>query len=164
MLKGHTAILIGASDGLFAFEIIDVFEHIFLFEADPNWIEPLNRTFENYKHKITVINKFVSDKTTEKEITLDTYFHNYSNTIDFLQADVEGVACSVLKGAEHILDNNKMKMAIACYHHSTESSEIQKSLNNSGFQISFSKKFVYMWMQKLKEPYFRYGVLYAEKG
>lgn len=163
-VQGHTAILIGASDGLFALEIIDSFQHIFLFESDPNWIEPLKKTFESYQQKITIVNKFVSDKTSDKEITLDTYFYDYNNSIDFLQADVEGAACMILNGAMRILKDNQIELAIACYHTSIESSEIQNILINLNFKISFSKKFVYMWMHDLKEPYFRNGVLYAEKG
>jgi len=162
-IKGHSAVLIGASDGLFALELFDSFQHIFLFESDPKWIEPLKKTFEHCYQKITIVNKFVSDKTSGKEIRLDDYFKDYIYPIDFLQSDVEGTACLVLKGAESILHNNVLKLAIACYHNSTESFEIQKILINSGFKISFSKKFVYMWMHNLKEPYFRNGVLYAQK-
>jgi hypothetical protein len=162
-IHGHTAILIGASDGLFALEIVDSFQHIFLFESDPNWIEPLRKTFEPYQQKVTIVNTFISDKTSDKEMTLDGFFNGYKHSVDFLQADVEGAACAVLKGGEGILRDNQMKIALACYHTYAESSEIQNILVNSGFSISFSKKFVYMWMHDLKEPYFRNGVLYAEK-
>jgi hypothetical protein len=109
------------------------------------------------------VNKFVADKISEGQINLDTYFYDYKYSIDFLQADIEGAACLLLKGAEKILKENKITIALACYHTHSESRDLQKTLENLGYQTWFSNNFVFMWMQKLKEPYIRKGVLYGEK-
>jgi hypothetical protein len=162
-IHGHTAVLIGASDGLFALEIINSFQHIFLFESDKEWIAPLKKTFEMYKEKITIVNSFVSDKIVDEQVTLDGFFENYKNPIDFLQADVEGNAYLLLKGAEKILTENSMKIALACYHTNSESTDLKTFLEKLGYGISFSNKFVFMWMQNLIEPYVRKGVIYGEK-
>lgn len=162
-ISGHTAILIGASDGIFALEIMDYYKHIFLFESDINWIEPLTRTLEQYKNKITIVNKYVSDKLSDTETTLDSYFYDYKYSIDFLQADVEGAAYELLKGGREILEKNNIKLAIACYHYHNEAELIGEILQVMGYKVTFSKRFVYMWMQKLKEPYFRKGILFGDK-
>jgi hypothetical protein len=160
-IQGHTAILVGASDGLLALDIIDSFKHIFLIESDNNWIEPLRKTFAPYKEKITIINTYASDLTTDKEKKLDDLFANYEYSIDFLQADVEGAAIKLLKGTEIILNRYRPKLAIACYHSHDEAMEIEDLIKILNYKISYSQKFVYLWMQDLKPPYLRKGVLYA---
>jgi len=95
---------------------------------------------------------------------LDDIFKNYIHSIDFLQADVEGAACVLLKGAKNILTTFSPKLAIACYHTHKESDEISEILAELKYEIFFSQKFVYLWMQRLKAPFFRSGVLFAVKN
>jgi hypothetical protein len=162
-IHGHTAVLIGASDGIFALEIMDSFTHIFLFECDPLWLTPVTLTLEPYKDKCTVVNKFVSSKDEEDNITLDTFYDQYQFPIDFMQHDVEGNSVSILKGSSNILVKNNMHLSIACYHTASEAQEVEDLLIEKGYSCSYSKKFVLLWMQKLEKPYIRKGVIYASK-
>jgi len=162
-LQGNTAILIGSSDGIFALEIIDSFERIFLFECDPDWIAPVTLTLSPYKNKCVIVNKFVSNINTSNHITLDTFFKNYNFPISFMQHDVEGNSLSILEGAKNMLTYNNINLSIACYHTEDEAHKINTFLTEIGYKCSFSEKFMFLWMQKLKEPYLREGVLYANK-
>ena len=107
--KGHTAILVGASDGLLALDLLNSFEHIYLIESDINWIEPLTKTFNSYKEKITIINSYASDTTMGDQKKLDDIFKDYKYPIDFLQADVEGAACMLLNGAKNTIQQHLPK-------------------------------------------------------
>jgi hypothetical protein len=162
-VHGHTAVLIGASDGIFALEIMDSFKHIFLFECDPLWLTPVTLTLEPYKDKCTVVNKFVSSKDEKDNITLDTFYDQYQFPIDFMQHDVEGNSLSILKGSSNILVKNNIHLSIACYHTASEAQEVEDLLIEMGYSCSYSKKFVLLWMQKLEKPYIRKGVIYASK-
>jgi hypothetical protein len=164
IMNGHTAVLVGASDGLLALDLMDIFEHIFLIEADENWIIPLKKTFKKHlEKKITIIQAFATDINDGSSKRLDDIFKDYIYPIDFLQADVEGAACVLLKGAKNLLTTFSPKLAIACYHTHEESDEISVILGSLNYKISFSQKFVYMWMQRLKVPFLRNAVLYAVK-
>lgn len=162
-LFGHTAILVGASDGLLALDLIDSFKHIYLIESDKNWIEPLKKTFCLFKEKITILNIYASDISTGNQKKLDDIFKSYEHSIDFLQADVEGAAGILLKGAENMLYDHMPKIAIACYHTHNEASDIKNILEKFNYKTSFSQKFVYNWNHYLQEPFIRKGVIYADK-
>jgi hypothetical protein len=163
-VSGHTALLIGGSEGMFALEIVNSFEHIFFFECNKEWISPVSLTLKNYEKKITIVNKFVSESKNGDQINLDDFFRDYSYPIDFMQNDVEGNAISILKGSKQILKKNNVNLAIACYHSNYESTELSEFLSNEGYNCSFSDKFVFAWGQKLQKPYTRKAVLYAKKS
>lgn len=158
---GHTAILIGASDGFFAIDIINNFNKIYLIESDIMWIEPLSRTFKSYNNKISIINKYVSDITVNDTIKLDDLFATYRYSIDYLQADVEGAAINLLNGAKNILEIFKPTLSIACYHNHDEAENLQNFISLYYKHYFFSNRFVYMWMNKLKPPFFRKGIINA---
>ena len=137
--KQKTAILIGASDGFFAIDILNMFENIILIESDIAWIEPLSRTFNSYKSKINILNQYISNQTTTFTITLDDLFSNNNLSIDYIQADVEGAALSLLNGAKNILLNQQPTLSIACYHTQDEAEKLSLFLSSFNYQISLIK-------------------------
>ena len=72
----------GGAEGIFSLENLDRAEKIYIFECDEEWIEALEATFKEYKEKIKIIKKFVSDKNNENEITLDEFQKNIKEKID----------------------------------------------------------------------------------
>ncbi len=65
---------IGAAEGNFSLSVIDKVQHVYLFETDNDWIEALEKTFEPWKEKVSIIHKFVGNKDTDTCITLDSFF------------------------------------------------------------------------------------------
>jgi predicted RNA methylase len=155
---------IGAAEGTFALSAVKRAGKIYLFESDMEWVEPLEATFAPWKEKVEIINKFVSDKNDEQNITLDYFFENKVG-INFLKVDVEGAETDLLKGCEKVLSVNKsLKLAICTYHKQNDESTISKSLKNLGFEVSYSKGYmIYMKDKELRPPYFRRGLIRALK-
>ena len=109
--------------------------HVFAFEPDPTNFEILSKNVKENKHEnVTLVQKAVSEKndkiklfvskrnhashrifdSKEKRnsievdvITLDTYFKNFKNPINFIKMDVEGVEGATLLGASNIIKNSK---------------------------------------------------------
>ena len=107
---------IGSAEGNFSLSIIDKVKKIYLFESDPEIIQALRVTFEPWKEKVIIVNKYVSDETDDNFITLDSFFAD-KEAPTFLKIDVEGAEYAVLQGAKNILSTTKqMKIAIAAYH------------------------------------------------
>ncbi|MDD2434930.1 MAG: FkbM family methyltransferase [Bacilli bacterium] len=90
--KGDVLYDIGAAEGIFAFQNIELSKHVYLFECDDHWIEALKCTFKDYEHKVTIVPKFVGDKTDTNSITLDEFSEGIkkSNDTAFIKMDIEG--------------------------------------------------------------------------
>lgn len=165
-LKGETAILCGASDCIYALQIINSFKKIYLCEANPVWIKPIKKTLKDYLHKIEIIPYFISDQDTASTITLDSFFQGRnSEKVDYIQADIEGDELKMLRGAEKLIkESANLKMSICCYHTAHQQSELTDFLEKNNFKVSHSDGFLLMWMDyPLKPPYLRRGVLYATR-
>jgi len=55
---------------------IEKVSKIILFETNVNWVEALNATFEPWKDKVTIVNKFVGNINNSTNTTHDSYFPN----------------------------------------------------------------------------------------
>ena len=60
---GDILIDAGVCEGNFALKYVDLCSKLYLFEPDENWQEPLRQTFKDYRNKVEIIPRFVSDKT-----------------------------------------------------------------------------------------------------
>jgi len=160
-VSGRHAILCGASDGIYAMTIIDQFERVSLFEPDLSWKRPIQLTLRDSIHKVEIIPRAVSDRDTSTTTTLDSFTRG--DSIDYLQADIEGDEGKLLRGAEQTLANSpEALMSICCYHTATQEMELTAILRNMRFSVVPSTSFVLMWMQyPLRPPYLRRAVLYA---
>jgi hypothetical protein len=154
----------GAAEGNFALSIVEKASKIILFEADKEWIEPLNATFEPWKEKVVIVNKYISDITNSTNTTLDEYFAS-GEQVTFLKIDVEGAESRLLKGSKRILESgNKLKLAICTYHKQDDEKEFTELLKGYGFQASHSNGYMlFFFDKKIKAPYFRRGLLRAER-
>jgi hypothetical protein len=163
---GATAALVGASNGIFGLSIIDKVKKLYLFEADKKWGKPLRLTFEPWGNKVEVVAKMVTDKDRSREITLDSYFSDRNEEVDYIQADVEGGEKRLLLGARKILgQNNNIKLSICCYHNQEDQLDFTQFLEGFGFKTHCSRGYLLITgMQNIKEPYLRRGILYAQKN
>jgi hypothetical protein len=161
---GEILVDVGAAEGNFALSVVEKASRIILFEADKEWIEPLKATFEPWKDKVEIVNKFVSNITDSVNTKLDDYISAETDRI-FLKIDVEGAESKLLAGSSRILSDQKpLKIAICTYHKQNDEKEFNALLTQKGFKTSHSDGFMLFFYDKqMKAPYFRRGLIRAEK-
>ncbi|MCI8661569.1 MAG: FkbM family methyltransferase [Lachnospiraceae bacterium] len=156
---------LGAAEGIFALKVIDQAEHIYLIEGDDGWVEALQYTFEPFQDKVTIFTKYVGKEDRDNYAKLDTLL--FSEKIDFIKMDIEGMELEALEGAEKILLNNKMQLAICVYHHREDNEVIGQWLHKRGYQFQNSKGFVVCqgdWELEKDETDFRRALLFANNA
>lgn len=153
---------VGAAEGIFAINDIDKIKHLYLVETDVEWIEVLKETFKPWSEKITIINKFISNKNDDLNMTLDSYFKNIK--IDFLKIDVDGAEADLILGADYVISNNSDKVAICTYHKTNDNDDFIKFLDSKKFNLENSEGYMLFYFdQNFIEPFFRRGLIRAYK-
>lgn len=165
--KGDILVDVGAAEGNFSLSVIEKAKHVYLFEMGIDWIKALEATFEPWKEKVTIIQKYVTDFDSSECIKLDSFFAG-KEAPTFIKADVEGAEHQIIKGAEETIKNQKIiKMAVCTYHRQTDAEILNKSLKEKGFTTHFSDKYMIFHYGKtnvVQPPYLRKGVLRGRKG
>ena len=160
---------IGAAEGIWALDIVEKVKEIYLFECDETWIEALQATFEPWKNKIHIVNKFVTDFTDGENTTLDDYFYGKNIFPDIIKADIEGAEVACMKGASKLL-NQHISHAIVCTYHNYDDfiavSEIMKQYQfkiqpSDGYMITIYSEPDYTCKDITK--LFRKGLIHAYK-
>lgn len=161
---GDVLVDVGAAEGNLALSVVEKASKLILFEADKDWIAPLQATFEPWRDKVTIVQKFVSDLTNDTNTTLDDYLSLEQSAV-FLKVDVEGAESRLLKGAKRILaEQTPLKLALCTYHKQEDEKTFSLLLNEKGFDFSTSEGFMIFYHDKnLKAPYFRRALLRAVK-
>jgi predicted RNA methylase len=160
---GDTVADIGAAEGIFGLTNIEKVKYLYLFECDANWTAALHKTFEPWKDKVKIINKYVSDNNEGQNITFDSFCGE--NRITFIKADIEGAEVSLLRGAENTMRTaEELKMVLCTYHKQNDADEIKGILTNNGFETEFSKRYMIFIDKELSEPYIRRGLIRAKKN
>jgi hypothetical protein len=143
-LSGKTLLDMGAAEGIFSLSVIEIVNHVYLFECDETWIKALNATFAPWKEKVTIIRKYVSDKDDEQNITIGHFLEGKDKRNLFLKMDIEGYEQSALKGAENILREAKdLDYAICSYHRAKDAIEIKKIFDSYHFESEFTAGYLY---------------------
>lgn len=149
---------IGCAEALITLDYIDIIEHAYLFECNENWIEALKKTFEPWKNKVTIVNKFVGEKDMNDVISLDTFFKD--KQIDLIKMDIEGNEIKALLGAQNLIKGDKpLKFAVCAYHGHDDEDNIIKLFK--GFSITKSPGKLFTGCSEI--PYFNTGVIRAVK-
>ena len=163
---GETLVDVGTAEGNFALSVVDKATRIILFEADKEWIEPLNATFEPWKDKVEIVNKFVSNISDSSNTKLDDYLNVEIGRETFIKIDVEGAESRLLDGCKQFLSKQKpLKLAICTYHKQNDEKEFSSLLKKHQFNISHSDGYMLFYYDKqMTVPYFRRGLIRAEKN
>lgn len=152
---------LGAAEGNFALTIVNDVKELYLLEADPAWADALNKTFEPWKEKVHIIQKYVGGCNDNKTITLDELFKE--KYISVIKMDIEGAEVDVLKNAQQFISERSLKMIITTYHRKNDATEIKELLESAGYHTMFSNNYMlYIW-DNLTPPYFRNGLITASK-
>lgn len=163
-VKPHNVVVdVGAAEGNFALSVVEKAKELYLFEPHHQWVQALRLTFQPWKEKVHIIQKFVSNKNDANNVSLDDFFQN--KTINFLKIDAEGSEDQVLDGCKNILsEQKKIKVALCAYHQQNDEIQFSKRLKQYGFFVINSNGYMIFYDDKnLREPYLRRGILRATK-
>ncbi|MFC3880913.1 FkbM family methyltransferase [Algoriphagus namhaensis] len=151
---------IGVAEGSFTFDNIDKALKYYVFEKERSWIDPLKLTFEPFQNKVKIVEKLVSNFTSDESVKLDDFLEFYSNKI-FIKIDVDGSEREVLEGMEGILKANQdVRLVICTYHKQNDLKDFLELFQKLGFNHQVSKGFmVFFYDKELSPPYLRRGVL-----
>ena len=163
------AVDLGAAEGIWGLEIVEKVKELYLFECEEGWIEALNATFEPWKNKVTIVNKYVTAITDEKSTTLDDFFlpHNIFPTI--IKVDIEGEEIHAMKGASKLLAKNILHAVLCTYHHFDDFQTLLEMMKNHHFQIKPSEGYIINiyseqnYNCKNIKEIFRKGLIHASK-
>lgn len=158
--SGDIVVDAGVAEGNFSLSVIDMVSKIYMFEPDPDWVDALKMTFKNYKDKVVIIPKGISDKIGSCMTTIDK---TINEKIDFIKMDIEGEEYYALKGAENVIKKSgSLRLAVASYHQELAYDVLKYYLQFMGFDCSCSKG--YMWYPDSEyRPTLRRGILFAQK-
>jgi hypothetical protein len=169
MDEGSVLLDIGSAEGNFALSNIEKLSKLFIFEASPEWIEPLEHTFAPWRDKVEIINKFVSDSDSADTVTIDTIVASYGLSAPvFVKMDVEGAEKDVIKGAEKTFAEYPapIKAVVCTYHRAGDYELLSGMMTQRGFDVETSPGymlFIYDPNGVKEYPYFRRGVIYCTK-
>lgn len=164
-LHGDWAVLVGASDCLFAMQLIEHFDKLFLFEANPIWKSAMEQTLAPWGGRFEVVTRYVGNTDDGTSVKLDTFFKGNYHRISFIQADVEGAEIRLLLGANSLIcQSASLKASICCYHTPWQEREVKDFFDARGYETRFSPGYLDpMTARPLQYPYLRRGVVYASK-
>lgn len=116
---------LGAMEGMFSLNLVDVADEIHIFECDKEWEEALKCTFEPWSDKVKIVNKYVSDHSDKMNICIDDYCkEEMSNTLLIVKMDIEGNERYALKGMKHTLDMVEAFLCFVCVYHKKDDEQI----------------------------------------
>ncbi|GHV21192.1 hypothetical protein FACS1894174_04270 [Bacteroidia bacterium] len=154
---------VGGAEGIFALDSLHRnASKAYIFEPDNEWLEPLKATFEPWKDRVEIIQKFVSDRNDDKNISLDSFFSG-KKLPDMVKLDVEGMERSVFAGAKKILDHSPQKIATCTYHRHNDDVEFPKMLADKGYKTFVSPNYMLTIDDNLRAPFFRRGLVFGIK-
>jgi hypothetical protein len=154
-LKGRTLLDVGAAEASFALDTIELTERVIIFECMEHWQKPLQATFAAWADKVTIVKKYIGNKTAGDFVTIDDYLTNQSKDNLFIKMDIEGAERMALEGAQQTLQSGKnIQLAVCTYHRPGDPEYMDKLLKGYGFQTEFSNGLMY-WSKRLSKGVIR---------
>lgn len=161
--KGDIILDAGVCEGNFSLRYIDIVKKAYMVECDPIWEEPLYYTFKEYKDRIKMFSKQLSDRDGSTEITIDTLTDGHP--LDFVKMDIEGAEIRAILGGKKTFTDNNIRCSICSYHKYQDEERIRELLQTYGYKTWTSKGYlVFMWDEDIfYHADFRRGVVYGSK-
>ncbi len=135
----------GAAEGFFALERVDIVKKVILIESDEGWVEALKCTFAPYGDKVEIVNRYLSDISDDKNVTLDELDRD-NQPITLIKMDIEGAEVNALRNTKFINSNRNIKIIACTYHYENDEKKIKEILDNAGFETHYSKGYMFFRM------------------
>jgi hypothetical protein len=149
-LQGKILLDIGAAEGIFALDVIEQVEKVYLFECEDIWMEALRATFEPWKEKTEIVKKYVGDRNEGDFITIDTFMTGKEQNNIHIKMDIEGYEVSALNGAKNLLSNGKnISFSVCTYHRENDVEDISRFFESLGYSHQLTPGLLYSY------PYLR---------
>ena len=153
----------GVAEGSLSLSLIEKVKKLYLIECEPNWVEALQLTFAPWKDKVVFIGKYLSDKSDEQNINIDSMLEVNPQDKYFIKLDVEGYEKQTLIGMSHFFSVVKnLKMCVCTYHFQKDADEIYAILTGKGLKCEFSDGYL-LFDQGSTFSTFRKALIRAEK-
>jgi len=130
---------IGAAEGIWALDIVEKVQKIYLFECESDWIEALQATFEPWKEKVYIVRKYVSDFTDENHTVLDDYFSEENSFPTIIKVDIEGDEIACVKGASNVLAQHVHHAFLCTYHNVDDFAILSDKMTGLQFTVQPSE-------------------------
>jgi hypothetical protein len=158
-LKGRTLLDVGAAEGIFSLDTIELTEHAIIFECEEHWLKPLKATFAPWSDKVSFVKKYVGNISEGNFITIDEFLSTRIKKDLFIKMDIEGAERKALEGAEHTLRTGKnIQLAVCTYHRPGDPEYMAKLLTSYGYSVEFSDGLLY-WKKRVSK-----GVIRCKKN
>lgn len=159
---GDVVLDVGAAEGLFALDVIEKAQKVFIIEADDKWREALQATFDPYRDKTVILHRMVSDRDADQSVRLDSLLQQVEYTGLFIKMDIEGGEKKVINSSRNLLCQEKdIRLVATTYHHHDDAEQLRFLLENMGFSTHYSDGYMLFLFDKLTPPYFRKGLIRA---
>lgn len=159
--KNDVLLDIGCAEALFALHHIEVVKEVYLIESDKKWMKALMLTFEPYKDKVHIINKYIDVQSSENAISIQDILTNIDEKdVVFIKMDIESAEKSVILTSVQDLKNRKVKLSCCTYHKKNDYEVISNALSENGFRQECSDGYMlFIWDDDFTPPYFRHGIV-----
>jgi hypothetical protein len=154
-LKNKTLLDVGAAEGIFSLDTIELTQRVIIFECMEHWLKPLKATFAPWAHKVTFVKKYVGNKSEGDFVTVDDFFSGSAIDNLFIKMDIEGAERIALEGAEKTLKSGKdIQLAICTYHRVGDPEYMTNLLTGYGYVVEFSDGLMY-WNKRVSKGVIR---------
>ncbi|GHT73797.1 hypothetical protein AGMMS50262_05520 [Bacteroidia bacterium] len=163
VLEGDIIAEVGTAEGMWTLSSIEKVKKAYLFERDEKWCIALRKTFEPFKDKVVIINKFVSDISNDNSTSIDNFLNG--TELNFIKADIDGNEIKLVKGAKDTMNNNNnLRLCLCTYHWQNDADELENYLKENSYQTEFSRGYmIYSSDGQYIPPYLRHGIIRAKK-
>lgn len=154
-LRNRTLLDVGSAEGIFSLDTIELVKHVYLFECLEHWQKPLRATFSQWQNKVTIVPKYVGNKTEGNFVTIDDFMKGKTTDDLFLKMDIEGAERIALAGATKVLSQGKNNQASICtYHRIGDPEFINDFFEHHGYSTELSEGLMY-WNKRLSKGILR---------
>lgn len=155
LLQDKILLDIGSAEGIFTLDNIEHIKKAYIFESEDFWIDALKATFEPWKEKVEIVQKYIGKDNNENTITIDSFLVDKEKSNFFFKMDIEGAEYEALMGAKNTLSNCDNILASICtYHHERDPDRINAFMSELGFSTTFTKGYLY-WGKRLNKAILR---------
>lgn len=154
-LENRTLLDVGAAEGIFALDTIELVRQVYLFEYEEFWQEALLETFKPWKEKVNIVRKYVSDRTEGMHVSLDDFLEDKPGEKLFVKMDIEGAERKALNGALNTLKSaSDIYLSVCGYHCKGDPEYITNLVAAYDFTYEFAPGYLF-WNRRLSKAVIR---------